>query len=189
MSEKIDIFPYAPRYFDEVLKLANEAFGENYMTSRQLSVFVGSESSFYIAESDGRLAGYCIFIHETPGETAKHMDRVIRLFPKACEPDTKVCYTKSMAIAGEYKSKGIAKKLFGRCLAESVAAGMQIAWGSAWKIGEIVPMKPIFDNEGFSAIGEVPLAWYDNEEYMCLHCGGRCKCGAVIYYKELCAEK
>ena len=181
----VAIIPYNQRHLHDVLTLANDAFGENYLTVERISFLAARKGSFFVLQQGEKITGYCVFVYEAMQDTIKHIAGLQDLLPGDYRPDKLVCYMKSMAIAKDVKGTGAARALFGTALAKSVADGVPMAWGSAWKIGETVPMHKIFDGFGFGVAGEVPMAWYNDENYSCVYCGGRCRCDAVIYYRDL----
>lgn len=174
------IAPFSEAWTTGVVQVANREFGDHYFHAEGVRD-MAADGAFYVALSGREVVGYCVFLHEPAAVTAGRMGLPpADLLPHAGR-DGRVCCTKSMAVLAPYKGTGLAEALFARCLEDSEAAGMASAWGSAWKIGEKVPMDTIFRKHGFSVYTEIPLIWYRDKAYRCNICGGPCRCTGVIY--------
>lgn len=181
-KDNISIIQYESRFENEIIRLANAAFGENYLTAEKLASFLRRIHSFYIAVEGDSLLGYCLFLIEPTDDAAQGLKLdAARL--QVMGGQKPVCHTKSMSVIPERRKTGLAKTLFNRCLQEAVGKGAGSAWGMAWKVGEKVPMDSIFRDAGFSVHSELPMAWFDDKDYRCVVCDGPCRCTGVVYYK------
>ena len=185
MTEKPVILPYKETYEQDVIRIANEGFGEGYMGVRKIRSLAAGAGPFYIASVLGEVAGYCCFQIVSARECAETLKLPEALLLEHADAGGNVCLTKTMSVTDLYRGCGIADDLFTLCLKDAVDSGLNSAWGGAWKVGEKIPMKRIFLANGFNCYGEIPLIWYDEEDYECIACHGRCRCTGVIYYKSL----
>lgn len=189
LHEQPRIVPFAASRAAEVTGIANRSFGENYLHTENVLAMAGQDGPFYMALAGREVVGYCAFLHEPAALTAERM----KLPPAALLPyagrDGRVCCTKTMAVVERYRKTGLAEMLFARCLRDSEAAGIASAWGSAWKIGEVVPMDRIFRKHAFAVYATVPDLWYDaDSDYRCNVCGGPCRCTGVIYHRSFAGK-
>jgi GNAT superfamily N-acetyltransferase len=169
-----------------VVALGNLAFGDGYFDLPKIKDILNNGAPFYTAYGEtGDLIGYCCSLYLPMREAERHMKLPENAFAGRLEPETPVCFMKSMAIAEEYKGKGLADRLFASCLADAVTDGLRFACSSAWKIGDSVPMRRIFQSHGFVVHSEIPMLWFDDKDYTCVVCKGSCRCSGVIYYKFL----
>ncbi|MCL2081993.1 MAG: N-acetyltransferase [Oscillospiraceae bacterium] len=179
------IVPYDTAFARDVALIANKSFGEGYMNEDRLKEVTGGQGSFYSSVTDGKISGYCFFQYITADLCASKIKLPKETFVQNSSSDGMVCYTKTMAVDESLRGRGVADDLFEACLNKAVSDGLFSAWGSAWRLGNIVPMNRIFLKNGFCVHSEVPYIWYDDKQYKCIVCGGRCKCTGVIYRKLL----
>ncbi|MCL2057402.1 MAG: GNAT family N-acetyltransferase [Oscillospiraceae bacterium] len=185
MTETPVFLPYNDIFEQDVIRIANEGFGEGYMGTRKIRSLAADSGPFYVASISGEVAGYCCFQYVSAIECAKSLKLPESLLLEHAGGCGNVCLTRTMAVADSHRKSGIAYELFSLCLEDARAAGLASAWGGAWKIGEEIPMRRIFLANGFSCYGEVPMIWYDESDYICSYCNGPCRCTGVIYYKTL----
>ena len=172
-------------FIDKVIELANFSFGKNYITKNKLNQLIEQKNVFYIAYQNDELLGYCIFLEEDIKELSEHVKLEIDELSKLHLDKKQLCYMKSMAVKKECRGTDLAKNLFDICYNEIVNQGFDFAIGTAWKINDKVPMSKIFEAQGFEVYKEMPLIWYNDKEYVCNVCNGRCQCSGLIYYKRL----
>jgi ribosomal protein S18 acetylase RimI-like enzyme len=168
----------------EVLALANAAFGENYLTREKCeSVLESMDGGTYLAARDEEdiLIGYIFFVYEDAARLAeKFCMGASELLPYA-DRRGRVCHTWSMAVIPEARNGAAADMLFSSALKQIADDGLRSAWGSAWEVNGRVRMDKIFRRYGFAPQCRREMLWYDDESYICVKCGGRCRCPAVIY--------
>ncbi|MDR2570383.1 MAG: GNAT family N-acetyltransferase [Oscillospiraceae bacterium] len=184
--EKIPIYKlYEEIHKKDVMRIADEGFGEAYMTEEKIKSLVENEGSFYVACVLNEVIGYCNFIYVSAEECAEFLELPKTLLKEHANNDGKVCLTRTMAVDASHRGDGIADKLFSLCLKDAEKTGLQSAWGGAWKAGDKIPMERIFLSNGFIQYDEIPMLWYSEEDYICHVCNGRCECTGVIYQKLL----
>ena len=148
VKKNIQIKEYESLFQKQVVELANRSFGKNYLTDRKLQAYIALDPSFFIALSDTGLLGYCLFLSES-AELAAQGLKVSAQTLRQLGGERTVCHTKSMSVCEEARGSGLAAELFHTCLTHAASKGAGSAWGTAWKIGEKVPMERIFRGEGF----------------------------------------
>ncbi|MCL2055768.1 MAG: GNAT family N-acetyltransferase [Oscillospiraceae bacterium] len=185
MAENPVFLPYNEDFEQDVMRIANDGFGEGYMGTRKIKSLAAGGGPFYVASVSGNIVGYCCFQYISAAECAKSLKLPEGLLLEYSGGCGNVCLTRTMAITDSYRKSGIASELFSLCLNDARDAGMPSAWGGAWKIGDEIPMRRIFLANGFSCYGEIPMIWYEETDYKCSVCNGPCRCTGVIYYKAL----
>ena len=170
----------------QVERLANTILGEGYVDERKIRRWFDNQISFYCAlDNTGEVCGFCVFLINDFDKISSLMKLPAELAEQYRKTTRKVCYAKSIAIDTKARGIGIANRLFSSCLADSVSLGADSAFGCAWKNGDELPMHKILIDSGFAPIAEIPDAWFDDMEYICSVCNGRCRCTGVVYYKDL----
>ncbi|MCL2033116.1 MAG: hypothetical protein FWG94_00125 [Oscillospiraceae bacterium] len=185
MTEKPVFLSYNEMFEQDVIRIANEGFGEGYMGIRKIKSLAADEGPFYIASVSGKAVGYCCFQYVSAQACAESLKLPEAVLLENAGAAGNVCLTRTMSVTNLYRKSGIADKLFSLCLNDAVNAGLPSAWGGAWKIGAKIPMRRIFLANRFRCYGEVPLIWYEESGYRCSVCNGPCRCTGVIYYKLL----
>ena len=182
----IKLCSYDAEVCHQVESLANAVLGSGYADEKKIRRWFDDQLSFYCALDDsGDVCGFCVFLISDFDKISKHMNLPAELNEQYRKTARKVCYAKSIAIDANARGMGLANRLFSCCLADSVSSGADTAFGSAWKNGEELPMHKILIDSGFAPIVEIPDAWFDDEDYICSVCNGRCRCTGVVYYKDL----
>lgn len=178
---------FSPEYLDEVLKIANARFGENYYTKENfMETLNKSEGMCIVAieKKTNEVLGYCIFYGEKLEEAEKHFKLSQEELSNISGGDEKICHTKSMAIKKKCEKAGIGSTLFEKTLEEAQKLGYKTALCPAWEINGQVPVANILDKNDFVYHSTVGDLWKDDENYKCVVCNGPCRCNAAIYYKK-----
>lgn len=189
MSEQINgivIRRYRHEDCDEVCRLANEGFGEGYL-SHQVTEALNqtADGMFFVAVNDGAVVGYCVFVESTARQVAQDMQLELESVLEISGGRERVCLTKSMTVDPGMGRRGIAGALFAHGLERAEGLGFTSAWGSAWVVDGMIPMDRIFTTNGFLQYGPRSMLWYGQQGYHCRVCGGPCRCNGMIYYKQL----
>jgi predicted GNAT superfamily acetyltransferase len=181
----IKVLEYNPPLFESIVELANESFGSGYMSLASICEVFDPNTFLFVAEESGGLCGYCLCVLVNFDSVAEHMKLPPDISARYRETAGQVCYIKSMAVTVGCRGTPLARELFAATFSDIIKHGANSAIGSAWKIGDKVPMHRIFTDYDLTPIAELSDIWYDDEDYVCTVCNGRCRCQAVIYYKSL----
>jgi GNAT superfamily N-acetyltransferase len=182
-EEIIEIIEFTEKYLSPVCDLANNSFGNGYLTEKKYGELISKESALSVALHNGQFAGFCFLIHEKAEEVAKGLKIDISQIKPYADERGLVCHAKAIAVVPEFRRTGLTDKLFAETLKKSAAKGMRSVWVAAWKMGDRVPAKKTLENNGFSVSCEKEMLWFDDKEYECIACGGACRCNGIIYYK------
>jgi len=92
---------------------------------------------------------------------------------------------KSAAVQVKYERRGLMKAMATVGLKEAREMGYRSIFGSAWVYDNTIPIEGTFRAFGFQKLFEREKLWYNDEDYHCVICKGRCVCDGIIYYKKL----
>ena len=184
-----------PRDLAAVKRLIDVYIAEDYYSPGELEEMLGDEKYlFYVvtdADRDDAVIAYFIaFIAP--------LDEALPLLHVSERPqrllgyggDTPVGVYKTASIEKEYQGNGICTH-FTRSLEPVLRErGAKMIMGTALHpLGQKIPMRHIFEKNGFSAIAEITRPWVDMYLY-CPYCRRHhCICDAVFYMKELDREE
>jgi len=175
-------------YLDRAAELCAQSVGQNlYPKSYIASVMDRPEHYFNLLLSpEGGVVGYLYFhlcsLEETAAEAKLPVETLAVISPKK---HPVVAKFQSVGVDPAYRKLGLARQMVEECLEQAQEARADVALCMAWKYNGYVPMGDNVLACGFQYLTDSHLVWYDNENLVCPHCTGRCKCDAAIYYKTL----
>jgi len=185
-----------PKYFKQVIKLANEIHGDGYLNEKSIADWVNRGISnkincAYVALLDDnstpnnkQLIGFRITF------AAEHWRA-----DKWCCPDLwqitkdKCCYFKCNTVDEKYRSLGVGKKLLQLSIAAAKQQGSQAGVAHLWKQSPNNSAVAYFTHCGGELIKSHPGKWNEKSKqgYHCILCGNDCHCEAaemIIYFDE-----
>ncbi len=185
--EFLEIENFSQGWSDRIIGLANSLFGDNYLDEVSLKHYLKQPHVCTIAVQNDELLGYCFFVFIDKAHTLELLGITeIELSDMASEQQVLgYCHMKSMGVDPKYGGSGLADRLFENCLENTRKLGPIMAFGTAWKVKDFVPMHRIFTDMGFVCYKDIKQPWYYDSDYSCAECGGRCVCDGVIYYQVL----
>lgn len=181
---EILIRPAAPGDFDNIDKLCDKRFGEGYLHRGEFYRWLKYPKLFSVALFDGAFAGFAFLMPEDAVPLAAYM-KISAEDVKAFSGGKPVLHCRSAALVPEYEHHGLMYRLLSEILDNARVLGYGAAFAPAWKYKDKVPMGRLLDKLGFEKMCERQMLWYDQADYKCVACGGRCSCDAVIYRKKI----
>lgn len=169
-------------YYPLIEKLCNERYGKGYMTSELYNRWMKSPQMIQIALADGNFAGFSAMVPMTVEETMKYMGMPREDVERIAAEKPIMCY-KSAAIPASYEGRGHFRALAQVAFQICRELGYGCMFASAWTYNGFTPMEKSFRVLGFQFLYRRQMLWYDDRNYTCVICKGRCKCDAMIYYK------
>lgn len=170
--------------FENIKQLCDLRYGTGYFTEKTMMSFMKCPDLFKIAEENGRFVGFAAFIATEKEKIAESMKLDIGEVMRISGEKPAVIY-KSHAIKAEYEKMGLPVAMTSMLLEEGKRLGYGSVFASAWKYGEIIPMEKTFKKLDFIPLEIRENLWYDDENYRCIVCGGRCRCEAMLYYRVI----
>lgn len=181
---EIKIIDAEEKYYPQMLKICEECFGSGYLTYSYFCELLKMEAPFKMAVIGQELIGYSVFETSDADDVSVRyqLDRqsVVKI-----AGDRKIFCYKSAAVRKNYTRNGIAGKLLRESIEQAKGYGCGSVFVAGWKYNGRVPMHHVFIQNGFVEIGLRKNLWYNEKEYTCIICKGRCICDGVIYYLKL----
>lgn len=171
-------------YYDFIQPLCDLRYGDGYIDRQTYEQWMGHPELMNVALVEGEFAGFSVFVPAGIEDLATHMG-MPREDVAHIAGDKPALIYKSAAVPFQFEKRGIMQELLGNALEKLPALGYGSAFGSAWMYDGKIPMSRLFDYFGFRQLYTRKMLWYHDKNYRCVVCGGRCKCDAMIYYKQL----
>lgn len=187
IETQLHISPLTPAAIRAVKLLADASVGEGFYSEADLGALCGKDSHFCnLLWSGAELVGYN-YNYLAPlsdaADALKLPEAELRAVSGA-EQSARIGVCKSMGVSPLLRGRGLATALFSYGVRELWAHGAQSLWGTAWKLGDRVPMRGIFDSLGFIYLHDLSNVWNDVEGLHCPACNmPRCICGAALFYR------
>ena len=170
--------------FENVLKVGELRFGTGYLTREEFNTWLEYPEFLLVAEMDGRFAGYVYHRPEKIEVLAKYM-KLDPDYVRRVSGGKPVIHCRSAALSPEFEHCGIMFTMVEALEKKAREEGFGAEFAPAWKYGDKVPMRKILTAMGYTELCEKERLWYDQEDYYCVVCKGRCVCTAVIFQKIL----
>ena len=171
-------------FYKDIQQLCHERYGTGYLHRDDFVHWMEHPRLLKIALLDGVFAGFAVMIPASVGLVMKKMDMPRADILRISGEKPSLIY-KSAAVQKRFERRGIMKAMADAGLREARAEGFGAVYGSAWVCNGALPIEGTFRAFGFQRLYERKMLWYDDPDYHCVVCGGRCTCDAVIYYKKL----
>lgn len=184
----IEILPYHHDYLKDILKLSDEALGENYLSENEFYQ-IGKSPDYYcfVGLYDKIFAGFSFFQLVKPENLVQIFDEhIVKLVLQNCQNNKPVGYRKHTAVRPEFRNLGI-----GTLLVKSSNEMLKSLAGciitTVWENKKDFMLK-ILIKEGFKRLLSIPDFWYKSSlemGYECPLCGNPCHCEASLLIKRL----
>lgn len=166
-----------------VLRIADDQLGEGYVSEQHFLKTDESDRSFlFVAELDGRVAGFAVGLVRRPDEVRTMMKVPL---PRHLSLADQIGVIKTVAVAPAHHGRGIGTRLAEATVEEFRRRGVRALCSVAWKRGDRVNIRGVLERQGFAPFAEVQDFWRDEsvqEGFACPECGAPpCGCAAVMY--------
>lgn len=169
-------------YSGQLKELFETSFGKNYMSRGRIERYIAGGTPFKIAVEGEALMGAILFIPATAAEIEEHIKMDRETIPGMCGGKTAlIC--KCACTYARYQGEGIAKKILEECMKEVEKQGYGAVFTTLWEYNGGVPAEKMFVDLRFQRGEKLDMPWYEDENYICSECGGRCRCNGIVYYK------
>ena len=188
---KLEVRRAEARDLERIKQMIDEYIAADYYSIEELEALLhGEQHLFYVvtdADRDGAVISYfygflstldealpLLHVSEKPAELMKYAG------------DTPVGVYKTASTEKEYQKLGICSSFIRDLEPVLRERGAKLILATALKpFGREVPMRHIFQDNGFTAAGVIPRPWVDMVLY-CPYCKrNHCICDAVFYMKKL----
>ncbi len=172
----------APEYFSQVLQLANQIHGDNYLDLAQLTElyqrgYKNGINASYIALDGQDVVGYRLSY--AAGQWPLDQWCSLQLWPVA---STKMAYFKSVAVAPELQGQGVGSALLKASIGALSKQGAKAGLAHIWRESPGNAAERYFTKAGAKLLKIHPDRWLHLSEtagYLCPQCGERCHCSAA----------
>jgi GNAT superfamily N-acetyltransferase len=182
------------RHVPRVLKVADEQLGHGFIDGDD--VFAEPDSSGQsnkiaiaaIDESVPRVIGFGLAHVVKPEAVVDYVSWPPDETPTSVSYADAVGIIKTVAVASEYRGRGVGHTIVQRLVDECMHNGAEVLCSIAWKAGESINIGGVLTTHGFSVDCEIPDYWKDDsleKGYHCPRCGAPpCGCTGVIFIRE-----
>jgi len=170
-----------PKYFRQVIKLANEVHGDGYLTDESIADWTSRGISAdincgYVALLNNQVIGFRITF------SAQNWQ-----IDQWCSPDLwrvsaqKCCYFKCNTVDKSYRGLGVGKKLLQLSITAAKQQGAQAGVAHLWKQSPNNSAVAYFSHCGGELVKSHPDKWNEasKQGYNCILCGHDCHCEAA----------
>jgi ribosomal protein S18 acetylase RimI-like enzyme len=169
-------------HLNQLLLLANQAFGENFITQQELETYINHPNKYlFVTTISDEIAGFITAEICNKNELQNNLLQPIDL-PKNT---TNIGWIKQVAVHPNYFRKGIANKLL-KTTITTLKPFCDTLFCISWKKGEQTPMSNLLLKINFSLHQTIPNYWYTDsltQQYSCSICGSPpCKCSAELFF-------
>lgn len=164
--------------------LCDERYGEGYLTPERYAHYLEHPRLFLVASQGNELAGFSLMAPASVPETADYMKMSAGEI-KGLAGDRKILILKSIVIQKKYGKMGLPSTMTNAVIENAKTEGYGIIFSAAWMVEGKMPIKQAFEEMGFQPLFLRHNLWYDEEDYYCVVCKGRCKCDGFIYYRYI----
>lgn len=178
---KVSYQALTPKYFRQVIKLANEVHGDGYLTEESIADWTSRGISAdincgYVALLNNQVIGFRITF------SAQHWQ-----IDQWCSPDLwqvsahKCCYFKCNTVNENYRGLGVGKKLLQLSIKAAKQQGAQAGVAHLWKQSPNNSAVAYFTHCGGELVKSHPDKWNEasKQGYNCILCGHDCHCEAA----------
>lgn len=177
---RIQYQQFAPKHFSQVVKLATDVHGENYLSQHNIEAFYqrglkhGINASWVALDGD-LLVGFRItYSHWQPDKWCS---------PELWQlPSDKVCYFKCNTVDANYRGKGIGSAMLKRSIACAKQQGYLAGLAHIWLDSPNNSAFLYFSRCGGKTIRHHPDKWQSlslQDNFSCPLCGPLCHCSAA----------
>lgn len=183
-SNPITVIDGTEAHFEATLELCDERYGTGYCTREVFDRWVSNPGLLKVALYNGEYAGFAVMLPASVEEIMDHMKMTREQVEEITQGKPALIY-KSAAVRECFGRRGIMKTMATIGLKQAKEMGYHSIFGSAWYYNDTIPIEGTFRAFGFQRLFERKKLWYDDENYYCIVCKGRCVCDGIIYYRYL----
>lgn len=169
-----------------IMAMLEESMGTGYMDEKRCREHIESPRSFlYVEEDEGVAVASALYIVEDMQSVMDNSKEDIGALSELSKGEP-IIHCKFLCVEKQHQKDGFGRKLIDELEAyieEIKAAGL--VYTVLCEYGGAIPAKKIFEDNGFLYRKKLGQVWYDDEEYYCAVCKGRCRCEGYTYFKKI----
>lgn len=188
-AENGAVFYLSPLRLNEISTakaLCDICVGKNLYSEKDLGNTVEDKKQFFwvLKTEDGETAGYIYYKLTDTKALAKYAKLDEKILLGVSDSGDKIGQIQSVGIKDEFRGLGIAARLIEFAADRLQKADVSAVFTVCWKAENGAFLAPALKSCGFSFLASAENVWYDEKQLICPICGGRCRCGAEIYFKK-----
>ncbi|MCB9359725.1 MAG: GNAT family N-acetyltransferase [Flavobacteriales bacterium] len=166
---------------NQLLLIANTAFGENFITKTELESYINHPNKYlFVAFTNDKIAG---FITAEVCNKAELLSNLLQQINLPHQTIT-VGWIKQVVVTPNNFRKGIANKLL-EVVTITLKTVCDTLFCISWKKGVVTPMSKLLEKNQFKLLQIAPNYWNNDsllQQYSCNICGNPpCKCSAEFF--------
>jgi len=166
--------------FNDVLAVCDRRFGTGYIDRETFGEWLQYPELCLVLEYQHDFVGFVCILPSTPEKVCNDMQLPLDEVRAECE-GRKIVRCRSAILTEKYEHMGFMRMLWEKVFENAKKLGYSISYCPAWKYDGKVPMHNLLTKLGFQVIAEKQMLWYDEANYTCVVCKGRCVCPSVVY--------
>lgn len=170
--------------YSAIQELCDARYGTGYLTPDAYADWMTRPALFRVARIEGAFAGFAVMVPASVETVMKKMG-MPREDVLSFAKNRPILIYKSAAVLPTFHGKKLGKRLTEAAISAGEQAGYGSVFGSAWVCGSFVPMAETFLALGFTQLYRRQMLWYEDKDYCCAYCHGRCLCDAMIFCKTI----
>lgn len=181
--------PLKPNEVGSAKELCDICVGENLYSEKELYGTVDSENGFFelLKTESGETAGY-IYCRIITADGLAEYTKLDKNLLGVCKSGESIGIIQSVGIKENYRGLGLSARLVEYAAAKLFQITHTV-FIVCWKVNGSVALSGALDKCGFKFLSNAENVWYDKPNLICPVCGGRCRCGAEVYYKKTGGEQ
>ena len=188
-AENGAVFYLSPLRLDEISEtkaLCDICVGKNLYSEKDLGNTVENKKQFFwlLKTENGETAGYIYYKLTDTKSLAKYAKLDEKILLEVSDSGDCIGQIQSVGIREDFRGLGIAARLIKFAADRLQKAGASAVFTVCWKAQGGAFLAPALKSCGFSFLASAENVWYDEKQLICPICGGRCRCGAEIYFKK-----
>ena len=171
---------------EELVEFADGCFGRYYIFEPEMRSFISDDNNrFYVEQRDDRIIGAILFLNDSKEKIMEDMEVEADDFDRISKGKP-VLHHKFSIIREEYRGQGLMSIMLSDAISRIEQEGRYGAiFTQGWIKEDQVPMEGIFIRNGYILYKRQIRPWWKYSDRTCNICGGRCKCDAAVYYRQL----
>ncbi|MCR5776813.1 MAG: GNAT family N-acetyltransferase [Lachnospiraceae bacterium] len=169
-----------------IMAMLEESMGNGYMDENKCREHIESPKSFlYVEEDEGKVVASTLYIIENMQSAIDNSKEESEVLSKLSRGEP-IIHCKFLCVDKKHQKGGFGRKLITELEAyiEKIkAAGL--VYTVLCEYNNAIPAKSIFEKNGFSFRKKLGQVWYEDEDYYCAVCKGRCRCEGYTYFKKI----
>ena len=183
VSQYFNIVNLDEKYFNDIVTLSNQQFGDDFLSIDQLS----NQTKGYVAVNGTKVLGFLIY---KVCNQFSDLESIVLKDKKEVEQQINhhfpVGVISTIAVDINYSNQGIGKKILDTAL-NDLSNQCKSMISFLWEHPNGTPLAHLLKQYDFNQLKTIKNYWFDDallKGYNCKYCGNPCKCNCLVYFRE-----